>query len=216
MDSALQNLTKSELIERLTDVEKTAQLQVQQLKEKLSKKDRIIAQLQRLLFGQKRERFEGNPAQQSLPFEQQQEQTGEPEARHQETITYVRKKQSRENHKGRVPLPDHLPVEQIEIHPEGDLSGMVCIGTEVTDELEIRPVRFYIKRYIRYKYAPKTGQGTPRIGSLPERVIDKEIPGPGLLTTIFADKYADRLSLYRQRQRFLSEDIPIAQSTLDG
>ena len=30
------------------------------------------------------------------------------------------------------------------------------------------------------------------------------------------DKYVDHLPLYRQRQRFLRENIPIAQSTLDG
>ena len=213
MNSALQNLSKSELIQRLT----ARELQVDKLLQSLSNKDRLIAQFQRMLFGQKRERFEGDSAQQSLPFEQQQEPTGEPEARHQETIRYVRKKQSRENHKGRVPLPDHLPVEEIEIHPEGDLSQMVCIGTEVTDELEIRPARFYIKRYIRYKYAPKNSEsGGVVIGSLPERVIDKGIPGPGLLATILVDKYADHLPLYRQRQRFLREHIPIAQSTLDG
>ncbi|HKK66253.1 MAG TPA: IS66 family transposase, partial [Clostridia bacterium] len=213
MNSALQNLSKSELIQRLT----ARELQVDKLLQSLSNKDRLIAQFQRMLFGQKRERFEGDSAQQSLPFEQQQEATGEPEARHQETIRYVRKKQSRENHKGRVPLPDHLPVEEIEIHPEGDLSQMVCIGTEVTDELEIRPARFYIKRYIRYKYAPKNSEsGGVVIGSLPERVIDKGIPGPGLLATILVDKYADHLPLYRQRQRFLREHIPIAQSTLDG
>ena len=38
-----------------------------------------------------------------------------------------------------VPLqlkPAYLPVEEVEIHPEGDLSGMVCIGKEVTEELE--------------------------------------------------------------------------------
>jgi len=212
MNSALQNLSKSELIERLT----TRELQVEKLLQSLANKDRMIAQFQRMLFGQKRERFEGDPAQQSLPFEQPQEQPDEPEARHEETIRHVRKKQSRENHTGRLPLPDHLPVEQIEIHPEGDLSGMVCIGTEITEELECCPARFYIKRYIRYKYAPKTGHGAPRIGSLPERVIDKGIPGPGLLAMILTDKYADHLPLYRQRQRFLRENIPVAQSTLDG
>ena len=42
------------------------------------------------------------------------------------------------------------------------------------------------------------------------------IAGPGLLATILADKYADHLPLYRQRQRFLRENIPIAQTTLDG
>src|SRR5690625_5917191 len=95
---------------------------------------------------------------------------------------------------------------------------MVCIGREVTEELELEPARFYIKRYIRYKYAPKTKDsgGGVLIGSLPERVIDKGIAGPGLLASILVDKYVDHLPLYRQRQRFLRENIPIADSTLVG
>ena len=32
---------------------------------------------------------------------------------------------------------------------------MVCIGEEITDELECEPARYYIKRYIRYKYVLK-------------------------------------------------------------
>jgi transposase len=217
MSTDLHSLTKSELIEQLTAVQNTAQLQLQQLQEKLSKKDQIIAQLQRMLFGQKRERFAGDPAQGSLPFDTDPEQKQHQQDCHEQQISYVRSKQDRVNHKGRLPLPDHLPVEQIEIYPEGDLSGMICIGKEVTEELEVEPARFYIKRYIRYKYAPKgSGSDGVHIGELPERVIDKGIAGAGLLATILVDKYVDHLPLYRQRQRFLRENIPIAPSTLEG
>jgi len=229
MNSALEKLSKSDLI-TLLETEKQAVINSEQnLKNvvtsyegRLMQKEQNerylkakIAQLTRMLFGQKRERFEGNPDQTSLPFEATPGQTREEQACHEETITYVRKKQSRANHKGRVPLPDHLPVEEIEIHPEGDLSDMSCIGKEVTEELECEPARFYIKRYIRYKYARNAGDGVA-IGELPERVIDKGIPGAGLLATILVDKYMDHLPLYRQRQRFLRENIPIAPSTLDG
>jgi len=176
-----------------------------------------IAQLQRMLFGQKRERFEGDPDQGRLPFEASAEQHHQQETRHEEEITYVRNTPSKSNHNGRLPLPDHLPVEEIEIFPDGDLKGMVCIGKEVTEELELTPARFYIKRYIRYKYASKDQSGGGvHIGELPERPIDKGIAGPGLLATILVDKYVDHLPLYRQRQRFLREHIPIAQTTLDG
>jgi transposase len=113
-------------------------------------------------------------------------------------VEYVRKKQKASAHKGRVALPDHLPVEEIEIHPEADLSQMVCIGKEITEELECIPAKLYIKRYIRYKYANKNKEGV-LIGELPERIIDKGIPGPGLLASILVDKYMDHLPLYRQR-----------------
>lgn len=173
-----------------------------------------VEQYKRMLFGQKRERFDADNNQLSLPFEITQEQEKQQEEHLTEQITYVRKKQT-SAHQGRVALPDHLPVEEIEIHPEGDLSEMVCIGKEITEELECIPTKFYIKRYIRYKYARKDKEGVV-IGSLPERVIDKGIPGPGLLATILVDKYMDHLPLYRQRQRFLREKIPIAPSTLEG
>ncbi|MDJ1473851.1 IS66 family transposase, partial [Xanthocytophaga flava] len=55
-----------------------------------------------------------------------------------------------------------------------------------------------------------------KIGSLPERVIDKGIPGAGLLATILTDKYLDHLPLYRQKQRFARENIQIASSTIEG
>lgn len=173
-----------------------------------------IEQYKRMLFGQKRERFEADASQLALPFEASDEQREQQKEALTERIEYVRKKQS-SAHKGRAALPEHLPVEEIEIHPEGDLSGMVCIGREVTEELECVPARFFIRRYIRFKYAPKDKEGVI-IGELPERIIDKGIPGPGLLATILVDKYMDHLPLYRQRQRFLRENIPIAASTLEG
>jgi transposase len=211
MSTDLQTLTKSELIKRLT----AEQLQVDKLQQSLSNKDRLIAQFQRMIFGQKRERFEGDPDQGRLPFEADPIVEIAREAEHEQARQAVRKKTSRANHNGRLPLPEHLPVEEVHIYPPGDYSAMVCIGKEVTDELEIQPARLYIKRYIRHKYAP-AGGGAPCIGALPDRVIDKGIAGPGLLATILVDKYADHLPLYRQRQRFAREGIPIAQSTLDG
>ncbi|MBK1442809.1 IS66 family transposase, partial [Parapedobacter sp. ISTM3] len=81
--------------------------------------------------------------------------------------------------------------------------------------LESEPARFYIKRYIRYKYAAKSGEGV-KIAELPERVIDKGIPGAGLLAMVLTDKYVDHLPLYRQKQRFARENIQIASSTIEG
>ncbi|MEX0686104.1 MAG: IS66 family transposase zinc-finger binding domain-containing protein, partial [Balneolales bacterium] len=202
MQSALKKLSKAQLIDLLEDdqkaddfFEKQQAEQEKKLQHEIHWLKEQIAQLQRMLFGQKRERFEGDPNQRSLPFEATEDEQQQQQTRHEEQITYVRKKQSPSAHKGRLPLPDHLPVEQIEIHPEGDLSHMQCIGTDVTEELELEPARFFIKRYIRYKYARKNGDGVV-IGNLPERVIDKAIPGPGLLATILVDKYMDHLPLY--------------------
>ena len=163
-------------------------------------------------FGQKRERFEGDSNQIALPFEAEPAEVVQQQEETKEKIEYVRK---RPNHKGRAKLPAHLPVEEIEIHPEGDLSEMVCIGKEITEELECEPAKFYIKRYIRYKYAAKNGDRVS-IVELPERVIDKGIPGASLLAMILTGKYMDHLPLYRQKQIFARENIQIPTSTIEG
>jgi len=216
MDTALEHLSKKELIALLKREQKTVethQKAASSLQEENTYLKARVDLLERLQFGQKRERFEGDPAQGVLPFEAQPEEDAIQQEEIKEQITYTRKKQS--SHKGRAALPAHLPVEEIEIHPEGDLTDMVCIGKEVTEELECEPARFFIRRYIRYKYAAKNGEGV-KTGELPERVIDKGIPGAGLLAMILTDKYMDHLPLYRQKQRFARENIPIASSTIEG
>lgn len=209
MDMALENFSKEKLITLLK--EKDASIEKHQ--EEITYLKSQVELYKRLQFGQKRERFEGDPAQGILPFEAPAEEMAKQEEAIQEQITYSRKKQSA--HKGRAALPAHLPVEEIEIHPEGDLTDMVCIGKEVTEELDCEPARFFIRRYIRYKYAAKNAEGV-KTGELPERVIDKGIPGASLLAMILTDKYMDHLPLYRQKQRFARENIPIASSTLEG
>src|SRR5690606_6265468 len=77
------------------------------------------------------------------------------------------------------------------------------------------PARYWSKRYVRHKYAPKNGEGV-LIGQLPPRPIERCVAGAGLLASILVDKYMDHLPLYRQLQRFKRADIPIASSTLEG
>ena len=202
MHSNLKNLPKNQLISLIEEKEQAADLpsttdnkvlryeqKISDYEHRIRQPEAQVAQLKRMVFGQKRERLEGDPNQKSLCFEGEEQAAPDRQTTHEEKFTCVRKKQSRPNHKGRLPLPDHLPDEEVEIHPEGDLSAMVYIGKEVTDELELEPARFYIKRYIRFKYAPKdAATGGVTIGELPGCVIDKGIPGVGLLTQILVDK----------------------------
>lgn len=201
METALENLSKEDLLKVISSRD-----------EKIDYLESQLAMYKRMQFGQKRERFEGDSNQTSLPFGAEPAEMEQQQEVIKEKIEYVRK---RPNHKGRAKLPAHLPVEEIEIHPEGDLSQMVCIGKEITEELECEPAKFYIKRYIRYKYAAKNGDGVS-IAQLPERVIDKGIPGAGLLAMILTGKYMDHLPLYRQKQIFARENIQIPSSTIEG
>ena len=210
MENGLENLSKKQLLALLQKQEK----EVFQHKQQIEDLKFQLEYYKRLAYGQKRERFEGDKDQMSLPFEMDPETAQKQQEEVKEKLTYERRKRT-SNHKGRQPLPDHLPVEEIEIYPREDTSDMVCIGKEVTEELEYKPASFYIKRYIRYKYAPKNKEGVV-IGELPNRVIEKGIPGAGLLAWILTCKYLEHLPLYRLLQRFKREKIPIASSTLEG
>ncbi|RLJ72747.1 IS66 family transposase [Pedobacter alluvionis] len=133
METVLKNLSKEDLLKVISSRD-----------EKIGYLESQLAMYKRMQFGQEHERFEGDPNQTMLPFEADATAVVEQQAENREKIEYVRK---RPNHHGRAKLPRHLPVEEIEIHHEGNLSDMVCIGKEVTEELECEPARFFIKRY---------------------------------------------------------------------
>ena len=201
-------MTKEELV----DLAGGLQSQVAQMQFQLD-------QMNRLLFGAKRERFisSTDENQLALPFDVEQEDAPEKE---QEVVTYVREKKKRKDHPGRVALPDHLPVEEIILEPEEDTSDMKCIGKEVTDQLELVPAKLFIKRYIRPKYITVTdeslGEHKGVIAELPVFPIEKGIAGPGLLAQIMVDKFVDHLPVYRQIERFRREDISLSSSTING
>src|SRR5690606_26044788 len=149
------------------------------IREKEAYESRLLAMIdkfKRMAFAQKRERFEGNKDQLALPFESAPEAVREQQQAFEQKIEYIRKKKP-SAHKGRAPLPDHLPVEEVEIHPEGDLAGMACIGKEVTEELDYIPGKYIIRRYIRFKYAPKAknSEAGVLIGELPGSAIGKAV-----------------------------------------
>lgn len=222
METALENLSKEDLLKVVSNLSKERDCLTEERDSLTEERDYLtkerdylkeqLAMYKRMQFGQKRERFDGDPNQMMLPFQPEAIQVEKQQVEIKEKIEYIRK---RPNHKGRATLPTHLPVEEIEIHPEGDLSQMVCIGKEITEELECEPAKFYIKRYIRFKYAAKDGSGVVS-PQLPERVIDKGIPGSSLLAMILTGKYLDHLPLYRQKQIFARENIQIPSSTIEG
>jgi transposase len=151
----------------------------------------------------------------SLPFEVETK-TSSDEEQATEEISFKRRKPKKRNHKGRLPLPDHLPVEEIFIEPEEDVTGLKCIGKEITEELEYEAAVFKIIRYVRFKYAMADNEGVIT-GSLPTRPIDKCIGGPGLLARIHVSKFVYHSPFHRQVQQFKTEhQVTIPRSTIDG
>ncbi|MBC8344113.1 MAG: IS66 family transposase [Bacteroidetes bacterium] len=230
MSEMLENMAQQELILIVKQLEKKNQQlefdnqhlesEKQHLKSEKQHLQFRIDQLNRLLFGVKRERFISNQqieGQMELPFEVEEKPIEEEKV---EQITYTRKKQPRQNHPGRMALPDHLPVEEIILEPKEDTAGLKCIGKEVTDKLELIPAKLFIKRYIRPKYIKDEDDQNLDckgiIADLPVFPIEKGIAGAGLLAQIMVDKYVDHLPIYRQVQRFARENIRIPANTING
>lgn len=101
-------------------------------------------------------------------------------------------------------LPEDLPVVEEVIDPDlvqVQPAAWRCIGQEVSEQLDYEPGRFFRRRVVRRKYVPKHNpEGVPLIAPLPERLLDRSLPAPGLLAHIVVSKYCDHLPLYRQEQ----------------
>jgi len=209
---------KENQVQIITKEKESLLKKLQAMLEKFSSMKFELSQLKRLIYGSKRERFVSGAedGQMSLPFDVEiASQEEDSEAATEEVSSFKRHK-SRKNHPGRLALPDHLPVEEIIIEPEEDVTGLKCIGHEVTDELEYQQAILKINRFMRPKYAREDNEGII-CGDLPSRPIDKGIAGPGLLSHIFVSKYVYHLPLYRQSQRFKTEhQIDIPRSTMWG
>lgn len=188
---------------------------VKELDADLAQKKLLIAKLQRMLFGQKRERFEHPDNQLTIfaPIAAQGQAELQAAAAEQITITYTKEKKA---HPGRIKLPEDLEVVETILEPAEDTSQLVLVGQEVTEELGYQPEKFFIHRIIRRKYAPQSGEGSFSIAELPERVIPKGIPSAELVTQILVDKYIDHQPLHRIRRRFARNGIKIPESTIDG
>lgn len=198
--------------------------QGQLLKDLMNEKDNQIASLnfeldkfRRYLYGKKSEKLAGLSVD-SLQInlfelgttEQQQEDLSREMAPPKATEKKVPKK--RASGSGRMTLPENLRREVIIIEPTEDVSGCVVIGEDITEVLSITPAEFYVKRYVRRKYARPNGEGIIT-GMLPERVIDKGIPCEGVLSEMITDKYVYGLPLHRQIDKYRRMGVNIPAST---
>ena len=176
-----------------------------------------LAELRRMIFGSKRERFisaENADTTQLSLFDTPEEETS---ALQEEEITYTRKKQQLKQKKTpvRVALPSHLPRVEEVIEPDNITEGAKKIGEEVTEILEYNPSKLFVRRIVRPKYALHRNEGVI-IGELPSLPIPKGNAGPGLLTFIMVSKYVDHLPFYRQIKILARHGIVLSDSTING
>jgi transposase len=127
---------------------------------------------------------------------------------------------------GRRKLPDHLPRIEI-VHDLTDEQkkcpccgeARVCIGSEVSEQLEYVPASLKVLKHVRHKYACKTCDqngdgGNIEIAAKSAQPIEKGLPGPGLLAYVIVSKLGDHLPLYRLEKIFDRHGVDIARSTM--
>lgn len=117
----------------------------------------------------------------------------------------------------RQPLPAHLETERVVLEPaevQQQPTGWRKLGEEVTEELDWKPAKFIKRLYIRPKYA---NADRIIIAPLPARLIEKGLPGAGLLTQVIVSKYEDHLPLYRQEKIYRERHgVTLSRQTLCG
>ena len=207
------------LLLRFGEMEKEIAL----LKAELARKDKIIAALQRRLFGSSSEKLD--PAQLQLLFDEMimgkpeplPETSGETSAPEEEKPSAQKNRRTKAE---RFPKNLMILIEK-EIIPDEVLANpddWKLIGEEHHDELDVTKAQIFWRRTVCKKFVHKTEKSRPPvIAPAPLPSIPGTLLAPALAAQIITDKYEDHLPHYRQSQRFRRRhDIDIGRQTLNA
>jgi transposase len=174
-----------------------------------------VADLQRRLYGKKSERIDPNQLALSLG-ELREQQAAEPEPETEPEPAPLPPPKPRKR-RGRRSLPADLPREEVRLTPteeqiaatSGNLRKM---GEERSEVLEYEPARFKVIVYIREVWSSDVGEVVT--APVPNKVIEKGLPGPGLLAQVVLSKYRDHLPLNRQVSIYRRAGVTLSRNTL--
>lgn len=173
-----------------------------------------LAQLKKLVFGSRHEKFVAANAQLAPtlfhipPIAALLDHTPA-------TIAYQKtNKQLRPNHPGRNSFPEHLRREERIIYPQGiDPAVAKKIGEDVTETLAYTPAELFVKKVIRPKYLD-TATNSIYQALAPERSFERSNADTSLIAQIVVEKFVDHLPLDRQLKRFSRLGVTISDSTI--
>lgn len=135
------------------------------------------------------------------------------------------KPRAKSKHKGRRPLPDHLPRHEI-IVPAAE-EQKICpvtgqprpfIGYEDSQKLEYIPETLRVNVYRREKYGSPMGAEENGVFTteLPPAVVNRCSADTGMLAHVAVAKFDDHLPLYRQERILLRQGVEISRKTIAG
>lgn len=180
-----------------------------------------IAELLRRVYGPSAEKVD--PRQLRLALEQMRAEAQppppvvEPEATlPNEPPPPPRPRSAKERRRGRRRLPDDLPREEIRLCPTPEQleskGTMSKVGEERSEVLEYEPACFKVLVYVRETWSDAEGQIVT--APVPDKVIAKGLPGPGLLTQITLSKFEDHIPLNRQTRMYARSGVELHRNTL--
>jgi transposase len=115
-------------------------------------------------------------------------------------------------------LPAHLRRE-VRTHLPEHTKCPCCngelrkLGEDVSEMLEYMPASFFVIRHVRPKMSCRKCSCVVQAPA-PDRVIERGLPGPGLLAHVVTAKFCDHQPLYRQSQIFAREGVDLDRSIL--
>ena len=206
----------------------TIEIDISALEEKIAKQGREIKVLEeqlawfkKQLFGKRSERTVSDLNHQQLMFEGF-ENPQAPKKKKDEGDPAPKRKPPNRNGQDRITLPPDLPVETIilDIPEEQKVCQetgvpLVKIGVEVTHKLAQKPSSYYIKEFVRPKYAhPKMTEQGILIADLPDSLLPKCRADESFLAEIITKKFADHLPLNRIAEGLERDRIKITRKLL--
>lgn len=127
----------------------------------------------------------------------------------------------KKNHPGRRPLPDSLPREPVVLTPPSDQltcpvhGPKVLIGSEPSEVLEFVPASFKVIRYEQQTWACPEGCPGQLVTAEPaNKIIERGLPGPGLMADMLVKKYRFGLPLERIRIMYRQGGVELSSSTM--
>ncbi|MGH6796314.1 MAG: IS66 family transposase [Methylocella sp.] len=174
--------------------------------------------LQRL-YGHRSEKLKEGLGQQHLDFGDGPEAaTAAADAANERETVLIQRRKKRQ--KDRTPRSEQFPphierrLELIDIAP-AEREGMIKIGEDVTERLEMERVKLWVRRIIRPKYARP---GVPSAGIKqqppPMALVEGGRFGFTFVTDVLFNKYVMHLPLYRQQDLYSQTGWVPSRSTL--
>ena len=194
----------------------------QNLQNELKNNQELIDWFKKQLFGKKSEKYILEKDDKQLYFEGFEDFFKTEDEEKVQKISSHKRKIPQRNGQDKIVLPDDLPIETIilDVSEEKKICKITKeplkkIGEEVTHKLAYKPGSYFIKKYVRPKYALPNNDGIVT-SNLPDSIIGKSKIDESFLAKIITDKFANHLPLYRISEILSRENIIINRKLLSN